>query len=87
MTPNHNRELSDFQKTLDRVKARGFKPIGVTQLYTFDTVIFETEKEARQADELKEFGDIQFFSRKSMALAQVQYNKDFGSYIKIYWLK
>ena len=86
MTPNHNRELSDFQDTLDRVKARGFKPIGVTQLYTFDTVIFETEKEAGRADELEEFDDIQFFSRKSMALAQVEHHQQFSSYIKIYWL-
>jgi hypothetical protein len=30
---NHNRPLSDFNESLEIIKAAGFKPIAVTQLY------------------------------------------------------
>ena len=46
---NHDRPLSDFQHSIDKIKTAGFNPIGVTQIFFKDTFIFNTKEEALNA--------------------------------------
>ena len=49
MKLNHNRPLSDFQSDIDKLKANGYNPIAVSQMYFEDTFVFETNEEATKA--------------------------------------
>lgn len=46
---DHNRSLSEFQDDIDKLKANGYNPIAVSQMYFEDTFVFETEEEATKA--------------------------------------
>ena len=46
---NHNRPLSDFQKDIDKLKANGYNPIAVSQMYFENIFVFETNVEASKA--------------------------------------
>ena len=49
MKYNHDRPLSDFQDDIDKLKANGYNPIAVSQMYFEDTFVFETKEEAIKA--------------------------------------
>jgi hypothetical protein len=46
---NHTRPLSDFQDDIDKLKASGYNPIAVSQMFFEDTFVFETNEEATKA--------------------------------------
>ena len=46
MKYNHDRPLSDFQDDINKLKASGYNPIAVSQMYFEDTFVFETNEEA-----------------------------------------
>lgn len=46
---NHDRPLSDFQDDINKLKANGYNPIAVSQMYFEDTFVFETNEEATKA--------------------------------------
>lgn len=46
---NHNRPLSYFSDDLNKLRAAGYNPIAVTQLYCEESFVFETTSEALEA--------------------------------------
>lgn len=46
---NHERPVEDFTAALNLIRAVGFTPIAVTQLYAEDTFVFRTKAEANRA--------------------------------------
>ena len=89
---NHNRPLSDFQESIDILKAAGYKPIAVSQIYFEDTFIFETDEEAEKAYNKFEHTDcdiIGWWYGKDTFLQQVKkYEEEAHNDVKVlvHWL-
>lgn len=94
---NHNRPLSDFQSDIDKLKANGYKPIAVSQMYFEDTFVFETKDEATKAyrqferDEKEEWiGEIVgwWYSKEDFEKTVKEYETENDGYSKVlvHWL-
>jgi cobalamin biosynthesis Co2+ chelatase CbiK len=94
---NHNRPLSDFQSDIDKLKANGYKPIAVSQMYLEDTFVFETKNEATRAyrqferDEKEEWiGEIVgwWYSKEDFEKTVKEYETENDGYSKVlvHWL-
>lgn len=84
---NHYRPLSDFD--FDKVQSKGFKPIGVSQLYFEDVYIFETDEEAKEAfSELEINGSLcaYWYSKDEFLTEVSKYEKTNNSKVLIHWL-
>lgn len=84
---NHYRPLTDFD--LDKIQNKGFKPIGVSQIYFEDVYIFETDEEAKKAySELEIKGNFQayWYSKNDFLKEVLEYEKNSNSKVLIHWL-
>ena len=94
---NHNRPLSDFKDDIDKLKANGYNPIAVSQMYFEDTFVFETKEEAEKAyrqferdEEEKWIGEIVgwWYSKEDFEKTVKEYETENDGYSKVlvYWL-
>ena len=100
MKNNHDRTLSEFQNEIDELKANGFNPIAVSQMYMEDTFVFETKDEATKAyrqferdENEKWIGKIVgwFYSKDDFLKAVDEYENSEHDYLRgfkvlTYWL-
>lgn len=92
---NHNKDFSHFQKYLDLLLFKGYKPIAVSQIYMEDTYVFETAEEAKQAYnefersiEGKWIGEIMgwWYGKETFLEAVKDYEEEYKEELSIYWL-
>ena len=94
---NHNRPLSDFQNDINKLKANGYNPIAVSQMYFEDTFVFETKEEATMAyrqferdEEEKWIGEIVgwWYSKEDFEKTVKEYETENDGYSKVltHWL-
>lgn len=92
---NHDRTLSDFQNNIDKLKANGFNPIVVSQMYLEDVFVFKTKKEAKKAyrkferDEKENWiGNIAgwWYSKSDFKKTIKEYEKKYNLKILIHWI-
>ncbi len=92
MKYNHDRPLSDFQYNIDRLRAAGFNPIAVSQLYFEEVFVFETEEEATCAYKQFEYETraicAWWYSKAGFLKAVAEYETENGGYsrVRIHWL-
>ena len=89
MKLNHNKELSYFQSSIDIIRHHGFNPIAVTQMYSEQVFVFETDSEAQMAYELLEVGLEQVegsWYGNEKFIREVEEYDDNYSMVKVFWL-
>lgn len=81
-------ELDYFQDEIDIAKEAGFNPTKVTQLFTYTTFVFKTEKEADKAyQKLENEGHLLccLWYNEEQFLDQVkEYEDTFGTKVKVF---
>ena len=86
---NHNKELSDFQSSIDIIRHHGFNPIAVTQMHFEGVFVFKTDSEAQMAYELLEVGLEQvtgWWYEKEEFISEVEQYEKNNSMVKVFWL-
>ncbi len=90
MRYNHDKTISDFQKEIDKLRANGYNPIAVSQMYLEDVFVFETDEEAtnayRQFERDEEWiGNIDgwWFSKEEFTQEVNKYETDNNGYSKV----
>jgi len=94
MEYNHKRPIEDFEKKIDIIKQHGFNVIGVSQMYFYDTFIFETTQEALKAYEELEKNQISldtcilgwWYGKEDFEKTSKTYEKETGNKLLIHWL-
>jgi hypothetical protein len=86
---SHSRPLASFYKLLGEIYDASYKPIAVTQLYCFDTVVFETQQEAAdlEASSFSFVKDTQFYSKEAFQEVINQYQSDNDCVVYVHWIK
>lgn len=82
--------LENFQHDLKILREHGFNPIGVSQMYCYDTFIFETTEEANRVYEEierpKKILCANWYGKEEHKIAVKEYEEAFGSKIDILWI-
>ena len=85
---NHNRTLESFSDDIQKIKANGYNPIAVTQLYCEESFVFETVTEAKEAYRtVGNEGDGWWYGKDEFIKSVENYEQQYtDTKVLIYWL-